>query len=50
MVDVDLGKANSRQTVEILLPVLLERGLSSTVEEVQSITQVSFPSIKFCSE
>jgi len=40
MVDVDLGKSNSRQIVEILLPVLLQRGLSSTVEEVQSITQV----------
>ena len=38
MVDVDSGKVNSRRTVEILLPVLLQDGLTSSVEEVQAIT------------
>lgn len=38
MVDVDGGKVNSQRTIEILLPVLLQQGLSSSVEEVQAIT------------
>ncbi len=38
MVDVDAGKVNSQRTIEILLPVLLQQGLSSSVEEVQAIT------------
>lgn len=38
MVDVDAGKVNSKRTVELLLPVLLQQGLTSGVEEVQAIT------------
>lgn len=38
MVDVDAGKVNSQRTVELLLPVLLQQGLTSSVEEVQAIT------------
>lgn len=38
MVDVDAGKVNSKRTVELLLPVLLQEGLTSGVEEVQAIT------------
>jgi proteasome component ECM29 len=38
MVDVDSGKVNSQRTIELLLPVLLQQGLSSGVEEVQAIT------------
>lgn len=38
MVDVDSGKVNSQRTIELLLPVLLQQGLSSNVEEVQAIT------------
>ena len=39
MVDVDAGKtASSRRTIQILLPVLLQDGLSSGVEDVQAVT------------
>lgn len=38
MVDVDSGKINSQRTIELLLPVLLQQGLSSGVEDVQAIT------------
>ena len=39
MVDVDSGRTtNSQRTIECLLPVLLDKGLGSTVEEVQAIT------------
>ena len=38
MVDVDAGKVNSQRTVQLLLPVLLQQGLTSSVEEVQAIT------------
>jgi hypothetical protein len=38
MVDVDASKVNSQRTVELVLPVLLQQGLTSSVEEVQAIT------------
>lgn len=39
MVDVDsAARTDSRQTIHILLPVLLQQGLSSTVDTVQAIT------------
>lgn len=38
MVDVDAGKTNSGRVIEVLLPVLLQEGLGSNVEEVQAIT------------
>jgi hypothetical protein len=38
MVDVDAGKVNSQRTVELALHVLLQQGLTSSLEEVQKIT------------
>jgi hypothetical protein len=37
MVDVDAGTVNSKRTIELVLPVLLQQGLNSSFEEVQTI-------------